>query len=364
MSQEPFDHAYAFGVSNHVKTAVVSGSIETELVNNKTIEKVIENTENDTFSEGNEPEFNATEKVLVESVNAPDLSAIHEKLVKGSPNKSWYLNGKSADKRHDSVSSSSTETCDSEVEQMDVDKDIDQENGEVEKDEIDGANNREEENKSVSPTESTDYTPMSPVPMEEESAQPTEAGKLIGENLLKEIVNEQKPDETQSDKDMTGGDKIEKLEKSSSSQKPQMNGFADHEYAKGDILDQIENDHDKDNDGDEETDIEGHGQEQDLNETDLNVTENSEVNGSLDVSQSSEGVQNDTLDPGSEQTEQRLVSPLLMVRKGRPRGRGRGRGKHRRWSQGWTRISPRKRSVDFIGSLGDAGKSIFLKKNE
>ena len=363
MSQEPFDHAYAFGVSNHVKTAVVSGTIETELVNNKTVEKVTENLENDTFAEGNEPEFHAvTEKVLVESVNAPDLSAIHEKLVKGSPNKSWYLNGKTADKRHDSVSSSSTETCDSEVEQMDVDKDIDQENGNVEEDEIDGANNGAEENKSVSPTESaeSEYTPMSPVPMEEDSAQSTEAGKTIGENLLKEIVNEQKTDDTPSDKDTTRSDKNEKLEKSSLSQKPQVNGFADHEYAKGDILDQIEKDHDKDDDG-EETDVEGHGQEQDLNETDQNITENSEVNGSLDVSQSSEGVQKDTLDPGSEQSEQRLVSPLLMVRKGRPRGRGRGRGKHRRWSQGWTRISPRKRSVDFTGSLGDTGKSILLE---
>ena len=352
MSQEPFDHAYAFGVSNHVGFAVGSGTLEEKSVINKTVERHTETTENDTFTEEEVPEFQAvSEKVLVESVNAADLGAIHEKLIKSSPNKSWYLNGKNSDKvRNGSVSSSSTDTCESEVEQMEVDKDIGKENGEVEKDEIDGVT-KEQDNPSISPTESAEYTPMSPVPMDEE---PTEDGKQTGGNLLKEIENEQEPDVKHPDKDKTEGNDAEKSVKSSSSQEPQVNGFADHEYAKGDS-DQVDKDPDQD---DEETDVDDSGgpdQVNDLNETDQNVTQNSELNGSLDVS--SDGVQTDSLDPGS---EQRLVSPLLIKRKGRPKGRGRGRGKHRRWSQGWTRISPRKRSGDFSSMVEDAGENGFV----
>ena len=352
MSQEHFDHAYACGVSNHIGPAVQTTTTETDIVTDSAVVIQAENTEHETFTEAEVPDFQAvSKKVLVESVNATDLGAIHEKLIKSSPNKNWYLSEKkNVDKtRNGSLSSSSTETCDSEVEQMDVDKDVEKENGENEKDEVDGVN-REQNNGSVSPTESAEYTPMSPVPMEEE---PAETGEQIGGNLLKEIENEQEQDDSHSDKDKSGDDNNEKSEESHSQQDPPVNGFADHEYAKGGS-DHIDNENDKD---DEDTDVDEPGldQENDLNETDQNVTQSSELNGSLDVS--SDGAQTDSVDPGS---EKRLVAPLVIKRKGRPRGRGRGRGKHRRWSQGWTRISPRKRSGDFSGYLGDTGEQVFV----
>ena len=217
MSQDLFDHAYACGVSRHVVNQPAVDSAVSDHSENSILES---------FTEANLLENPAQpKKVLVESVNAADLGAIHEKLIKDSPNKSWYVNEKNSDKTNNgSVSSSTTETADSDTEAMDVDT-----NG---TDEVDGVNrnennetnglNRDQNNPSISPTESAEYTPMSPIPMDEGAS---ENGEQAGGNCLREINNGNETAESH-----TGKDGFEVSEKISgdAQQEVQVNGFPDH----------------------------------------------------------------------------------------------------------------------------------------
>ena len=330
MAQNHFDHAYACGVSKHVETNSQSITADSENSNDSESSKQTDPDDLETFTLGDLEDLKTTQKkVVVESVSATDLGAVHEKLINTSPNKSWYINDKSLDKPNNgtlSSRSSSTETGESETEPMDVGK-------EPEDDEV-GAVNGNEDSHSISCMDK-DYTPMTPVPMDEDNNE-NEGSKQVGGNLLQEIGNDNNVDQSEVN-DKTGDSQTEtQVDDLVKDTENQDRGYADDDKSK-----------------ENETDIAGKEPEHNRDELDKSATQNvsqpNELNGSQEAVD--EADLNDSLAPDAENMD-------ITPRRGRPKKRRRS---------GWARFSPRKastekrRSSGYLGNLlKDSGKNTLF----
>ena len=327
MSQDHIDHAYACGTLNNLQTHRESVRSDSASSSDDDV-----NSESTTIQSPSSKSLTAsatdfqTKKVVVESVDAADLGAVHENLINSSPNKHWYMNDRSKSS-NGAQSSSSTETGDSEAETRDDVKEHE--------DETDGVV-RTENNQS--PTEE-EYTPMSPLD-EGEYKRSTVREEELGVNLLKETnVNE------------LGDSHVS--EKTDLNQETEVNGTM--QATDGDAQDSEE---DKEKDVDKGSETETDDEEQDdLNSSNLqNVTQNSEQNASFDTN--GEPVLDDSVEQTND-AESILLSPTTLAivrRKG-----GRRSGKRRKFGRGWSRTSPRTRSVDSKGGtpVKEAGEIIF-----
>ena len=254
-------------------------------------------------------DLDASKKVLVESVEAADLGAVHEKL-KSSPNKSWYLNEKRTDKSSNGTSSTTSE--------------VDQAGPE---DDTDGAMNTDR-----NPSPTGDYAPMSPLDATEQGTG-EEKESTLGANLLKE-----RDDNEVEDSHLNGSVNSEHSDGAT------VNGLmkdADSEANAKDIDKNPNNDSQEDADQPKANLDNGNSQI---------ATQTSEADISLDSS--AEAGLNDSIEQASG-TENGLLSPRTKMRR-RP-----GK-KRRRFSKGpsTVRWSPRKPSVEST-PVHDNGEMVF-----
>ena len=311
------DHAYACEPSkpsppsnNVLERMDSTSSTESECEMNSESTHTPSSLSEQLMTQATDPD--ASKKVLVESVQAADLGAVHEELIKSSPNKSWYLNEKRTDKSSNGTSSTTSE--------------VDQAGPE---DDTDGAMNTDR-----NPSPTGDYAPMSPLDTTEQGTC-EEKESTLGANLLKE-----RDDKELEDCHLNGSLNSDHGDETS------VNGLmkdTDSETHAKNI--------DKNPNNDSQEDTCTDQPRANLNESNSQIaTQTSEADISLDSS--AEAGLNDSIEQASG-TENGLLSPRTKMRR-RP-----GK-KRRRFSKGpsTVRWSPRKPSVEST-PVRDNGKMVF-----
>ena len=312
------DHAYACGPS---KPSPPSNNVLERMDSTSSTESECEMNSESTHTPSSLSEqlmthatdLDASKKVLVETVQAADFGAVHEKLIKSSPNKSWYLNEKRTDK-----SSNGTSSTTSEVDQV------------APEDDTDAAMNTDR-----NPSPTGDYAPMSPLDTTERGTG-EEKESTLGANLLKE-----RDDNELEDSHLNGS------LNSKHGDGATVNGLMKDTESEAHAKDIDKN---PNNDSQEDTDQ----AKANLDESNSQIaTQTSEADISLDSS--AEAGLNDSIEQASG-TENGLLSPRTKMRR-RP-----GK-KRRRFSKGpsTVRWSPRKPSVEST-PVRDNGEMVFNPK--